>query len=495
MHTFEDLPIEIKELIIEYTPRSFRAFCGMQVCRLWCKIILDMEEEPMTEIPKLDDKVPISIKIFSVFRRMWNKLRNMEESTEDASELDTNLDAENEIKIRNGPGVVVDIGTQTTKMGYMDSDGVRLHFDSFVVRYPVRLIGVGQSAVHRGIYDRHMSFPFRRGGTELGSDHALEDIKHIVLHGLYRENGHLVKDREECPSHLVLLYSHLLEDGTFFEHAVQMLFETFHVGKLMLVNKYLATLAAYGKMTGLVISSGVDATTIVPILGGCVAHGDRCRKIEIASDAVRDVLLDFMRQNKAQDNWLEDSAWDGRVSNVSQSGLRRTVNDIKEECGRVAITDTELNTDCGNSSRVQFRYQYSRSGVEIGNERFLCTEILFHPEMINMDRNLGIAQQVHEVISLFEEEEQRSLYGNIVLDGGTTQFPGFDTRLTLELKRLAPSGMRICVRHVRNDQKLSSFHGAQIVSHLPQLAPFWATKAEYDAKFDSAVLARREMLS
>ena len=44
---------------------------------------------------------------------------------------------------------------------------------------------------------------------------------------------------------------------------------------------------------------------------------------------------------------------------------------------------------------------------------------------------------------------RRDLYGNIVLSGGTTMFPGIADRMQRELTALAPSSMKVRVRRHR----------------------------------------------
>lgn len=44
---------------------------------------------------------------------------------------------------------------------------------------------------------------------------------------------------------------------------------------------------------------------------------------------------------------------------------------------------------------------------------------------------------------------RRELYGNIVLSGGTTMYPGIADRLQKELAHLAPSSMKVRTRNPR----------------------------------------------
>jgi Actin len=40
---------------------------------------------------------------------------------------------------------------------------------------------------------------------------------------------------------------------------------------------------------------------------------------------------------------------------------------------------------------------------------------------------------------------RRELYGNIVLSGGTTMYPGISDRMQKELASLAPANVKVCV--------------------------------------------------
>ena len=40
---------------------------------------------------------------------------------------------------------------------------------------------------------------------------------------------------------------------------------------------------------------------------------------------------------------------------------------------------------------------------------------------------------------------RRDLYGNVVLSGGTTMFPGIADRMQKELGSLSPASMKVCV--------------------------------------------------
>lgn len=60
---------------------------------------------------------------------------------------------------------------------------------------------------------------------------------------------------------------------------------------------------------------------------------------------------------------------------------------------------------------------------------------------------------------------RKDLYGNIVLSGGTTMFPGIAERLSKEVIKLAPSSMKIKVV-APPERKFSVWIGGSILSSL-----------------------------
>jgi len=74
---------------------------------------------------------------------------------------------------------------------------------------------------------------------------------------------------------------------------------------------------------------------------------------------------------------------------------------------------------------------------------------------------------------------RRDLYGNIVLSGGTTMFPGIAERVNKEVVALAPSSMKIRVI-APPERKFSVWIGGSILSSLSTFQTMWITKSEYD---------------
>ena len=87
--------------------------------------------------------------------------------------------------------------------------------------------------------------------------------------------------------------------------------------------------------------------------------------------------------------------------------------------------------------------------ITIGSERFRCPEVLFTPSLVGMEAQ-GIDDTAFNSIMKCDVDIRKDLYGNVVLSGGTTMFPGIADRMYKEITAHAPSSMKVrhslCVR-------------------------------------------------
>lgn len=101
---------------------------------------------------------------------------------------------------------------------------------------------------------------------------------------------------------------------------------------------------------------------------------------------------------------------------------------------------------------------------QIGPERFRAPEILFDPEIIGLEYP-GVHQIVVDAIGRTDMDLRKSLFGNIVLSGGSTLTKGFGDRLLHEVQRLAVKDMRIKI-FAPPERKYSTWIGGSILAGL-----------------------------
>lgn len=71
--------------------------------------------------------------------------------------------------------------------------------------------------------------------------------------------------------------------------------------------------------------------------------------------------------------------------------------------------------------------------IAIGRERFEAPECLFNPSYVENEMP-GISDMIIETCDNSPFEIRKTLYGYILLSGGTTLFPGFPTRIINDIK-------------------------------------------------------------
>ena len=363
--------------------------------------------------------------------------------------------------------LVIDNGSGMCKAGFAGDDAPKAVFPNIVgrPRMPGIIVGTEQKEVYIG--DEAQA---KRGILNLKYpiDHGIvtnwDDMERVWHHTFFNEL------RTAADEHPVLLTEAPLNPKQNREKMTQIMFDTFNVPAFYVAIQAVLSLYSSGRTTGMVFDSGDGVTHVVPIYEG-YALPHAIQRIDIAGRDITNHLVRLLTE---------------RGHSLNNSAEREIVRDVKEKLCYVALDFNEEMSKAKTSANLEKQFELpDGSYLTIGNERFRAPEALFQPSLLGLDID-GADETTYKSIMKCDLDIRRDLYGNVVLSGGTTMYPGIGERLTKELTNRAPPSMKVKVV-APPERKFSVWIGGSILSSLSSFQQMWVSKAEYEEAGPSIV--------
>jgi actin-like protein 6A len=141
------------------------------------------------------------------------------------------------------------------------------------------------------------------------------------------------------------------------------------------------------------------------------------------------------------------------------------------------------------------------NSIEVGNERFTVPEHIFNPKysgLLELKHDFdgfvyrGLQHMVYDSVESVDVDLRKELYGNIVLSGGNTLFPGTPNRLTKEVGNILSTAHKVKVvgGSSLNDRRFGVWIGGSILASLGTFHQMWISKAEYEEQGATVLAAK-----
>jgi centractin len=361
--------------------------------------------------------------------------------------------------LHNTP-IVIDNGSGTIRAGYAGEDSPRCFFPSYVGR--PKHLRVMAGGLEGDVFIGNRAQELRgllkiRYPLEHGIVTDWDDMEKIWQH-IYTDELKTLSEE-----HPVLLTEAPLNPRANRDTAAQILFETFNVPALYTSIQAVLSLYASGRTTGIVLDAGDGVSHAVPVYEG-FAIPNSIRRIDVAG---RDVTEELQRLLRKGGNVLHTSA------------EKEIVKSMKEKLSYVALDPKKEEKEWASASSrggegkmAEYTLPDGRK-LKVGPERFRAPEILFEPELIGLEWP-GLHQIVVDSINRTDMDLRKSLFGNIVLSGGSTMIKGFGDRLLHEVQRLAVKDMRIKI-FAPPERLYSTWIGGSILAGLSTFRKMYVT--------------------
>ena len=358
----------------------------------------------------------------------------------------------------NYSSIIIDLGSGLIKTGFSGEDGPRNIFNSIVGIPKMAGLLVGMEQKEKYVGDEaianleFMNFypPIKRG--EVADWDKFETLMHYLLY----------TQMEVVPEEMSVLVTETpLTTKENRAKLAEMLFEKFNVEKCHIANSSMLGLMAYGKTSGIVVDSGFNVTSSVPIYEGFPLQY-ASKKINLGGEDISLNLLELIKDKVGPSYKLIKG--------------RLLADDIKEHKGYISMNNEEQEEEKQNENQYKLP---DGNDLKLENEIFKINDILFNPPEENKEL-MSIPKMVVDSLKESDDDVRNDVNESICLIGGTTLTKNFPEKLKNELSDSKDFGNFNL--SFSPERQFSTWVGGSIMSSLDHFHYMWVTKDEYDEK-------------
>lgn len=368
--------------------------------------------------------------------------------------------------------VVIDLGSDTIKCGYNNENVPQFEIPNVIGRYKKNSISIinnvnkcfcGEEAIYNSP-SLTLKYPKsdNDGKFDINSTEGLKDIESLFEY-IFEKKFHI---NQESYNVFIIdsLFSPIKERGAI----ANILYEKFRLYNLHFEPQEIMALFSTSKTTGIIVNSGEMETTIVPAYEGYIIPPG-IATCPLGGKTLTDKFLKFYK-----------NIFD--LNNVNNQKFM--AKNIKEEFGEL-LPDRQSfeNLIKNNKSDKKVFYLPDGNSINIGNERFEIPEIMFNPQMINIDSK-NLPQLIYDSIQKCDISTRKGLFDNIIVVGGNTLINGFSNRFKNELENVININDKGAKRrnykiYETKERKYGAWIGASGICSLSDFFDKWVNRNIY----------------
>mmetsp|Transcript_3116 Transcript_3116/g.7247 ORF Transcript_3116/g.7247 Transcript_3116/m.7247 type:complete len:378 (+) Transcript_3116:58-1191(+) len=367
----------------------------------------------------------------------------------------------------DGAPIVLDNGSGTVKVGYAGDIEPKVVYDNVYTALRA---------------SRHTPSEAAAKALELSSARL-----HVMDHGIVSQWDGLVEVLQSAmdemkvddpAQHPFLVTEAPLNPTVHRELLVEKLFEELRVPAVQVAHSGSLALYATNRRTGLVIEVGDGVAQTVPLYDSYVTF-NAVKRRDFGGRDLTVYLGELLHKELGYKPTLANEVWWTQLKTVKER-MCRVVNPY----------DSAL----AQEQPMQQEYKLPDGKVLDWEQGFLaqCAEALFQPgQLLKLDEEEGIHKMAANSILACSRDIQKDLAANVVLSGGSVQFPGMCRRVQEELQRLLPSAVKAKVTCVVKPM-YAAFAGGSILASMPDLQRTFMTRGEYN-EYGASFIHRRSV--